>query len=523
MINYQELDALIEVFENRFEEINNRILNYIGSVLKDIGELTPSQAKKLQQMYTYGADMDKISKQLSNVSNISLEEINLLYEKVAKEEQDWSKPFFDANGITQIPLEDNILLQNIIRSAATLTQNTLYNISKTTAVGIKTAEGFKNLDTFYKESVDNAILAVATGVEDYNKVIRQSVKDLGNSGLRLKYDSGYTKRIDSAIRQNILDGVGYVAQNIAIQNGEAFGADGVEISAHSTCAPDHLPYQGRQYSKDEYDKLQDTLTRPIGEWNCRHFGYPIVLGISKPVNSKEEISEMERQSNKLIELDGETYTRYECTQLQRELETKMRYAKEERELYKTVGDVELQRKANEKIRILLNKYVEVSNKASIPTRLERAKLVRGKTKNSFEILGKNSIIKLSIDDENRIMKYDFSEAIKYRGKLNDRTVRKWYKYHDEQIPNLIDKTKTIEEQARQACDLRNKHRTQARDLMRNQETRKQVDLNRPNKTFDELLQYKINEKGMNREAAIIDILATATKTNKEVNTTFGLE
>ncbi len=99
---------------------------------------------------------------------------------------------------------------------------------------------------------------------------------------------------------------------------------------------------------------------------------------------------------------------------------------------------------------------------------------------------------------------DFSEMDEYKGKLSDRTVRKWYKYHDEQIPNIIDRTKNIEIQARQACELRNRHRTQARILMRDQE-KKRLDITDPNKSFEELLEQKMKEKKLNREDAIKDI------------------
>ena len=39
-------------------------------------------------------------------------------------------------------------------------------------------------------------------------------------------------------------------------HGQKFGADGVELSAHAICAPDHLAVQGRQFSNEEFDKMQ---------------------------------------------------------------------------------------------------------------------------------------------------------------------------------------------------------------------------------------------------------------------------
>ena len=371
MLSEERMQELAEQFEERFSRVCLRILQDMGETLKKTEDLTPSQVKKLQQMFTYGADVQDMTKQLARAAGTSMEDIRKLYEQVAKEEQDWSKPFYDAKGVTQIPFAENELLQNIVKAAAAVTKGELRNMSRTTTVGIRTKNGFQPLGSFYKKTVDEAISAVATGTMDYNSTVRQAIKDMGSSGLRVQYESGYTRRLDSAIRQNIIDGVSYIAQETARQAGEEFGADGVELSAHSPCAPDHLPYQGKQYSLREYDDLQASLKRPIGEWNCRHFPYPILLGISRPANSRAELAEMERESNRKIEIDGNEYTRYECTQLQRKLETKLRYAREEKAIYQAAGQPDLVREATEKIRILGNKYKDVSEKAGLPTRAER--------------------------------------------------------------------------------------------------------------------------------------------------------
>lgn len=389
MLNEDEINVLADIFAERFDNVNRRILEDIGHTIKRIGGLTPSQAKKLQQMYTYGADIDKITEQLAQASGQSLEDIKALYNEVAKEGYNWSKPFYEAKGLKQIPFKENKALQNLVLSTYRITNKELKNISLTTAVGVNTAGGFKPLGSFYKDTIDNAITAVATGTMDYNSAIKQAVKDLGGSGLRVRYESGYTRRIDSAARQNILDGISYIAQETAKSNGEEFGADGYEISAHATCAPDHLPYQGNQYTKAQFDKLQAGLKRPIGQWNCRHVIYPIILGVSAPAYSDEELKEFEINSNEKINIDGKDYTRYECSQIQRKLETKLRYARDEKAVYQAAGQADLVREATEKIRILGNKYKEVSEKAGLQTRAERMRTFSGeKADGTRTVVGK---------------------------------------------------------------------------------------------------------------------------------------
>ena len=53
---------------------------------------------------------------------------------------------------------------------------------------------------------------------------------------------------------------------------------------------------------------------------------------------------------------------------------------------------------------------------------------------------------------------DYNDIIHMKGKMSDRDARLWYVAHDKNIPDLIDRTKPIEDQARQACDLRNQDR-----------------------------------------------------------------
>lgn len=79
---------------------------------------------------------------------------------------------------------------------------------------------------------------------------------------------------------------------------------------------------------------------------------------------------------------------------------------------------------------------------------------------------------------------NFNEIQNLKGKLGNLETRLWYKAQDKKIPDLVDKSQSLENQARQASELRNQFRTQARDLMKDQEVRRQLDLKYPNLPFD---------------------------------------
>lgn len=76
------------------------------------------------------------------------------------------------------------------------------------------------------------------------------------------------------------------------------------------------------------------------------------------------------------------------------------------------------------------------------------------------------------------------------GSLSDKVTRQWYVLYDKKIPDMIDRNQSIEDQARQAHALRNQFRTNARDLMLNQDERKWLDKSHPNLTFEEQVDKK---------------------------------
>lgn len=115
------------------------------------------------------------------------------------------------------------------------------------------------------------------------------------------------------------------------------------------------------------------------------------------------------------------------------------------------------------------------------------------------------------------------EHLKQKGqKLTSERARWWYNIRDESIPRQIDKTKSIEEQAHQAFDLRNMYRTQTRELMGDRKKAAELDRDSPNPTWEGKIREKMEGKGLTRRQAIMDILKTSTKTNIEVNEKFGV-
>ena len=87
----------------------------------------------------------------------------------------------------------------------------------------------------------------------------------------------------------------------------------------------------------------------------------------------------------------------------------------------------------------------------------------------------------------------------------------------------IDTSQGLENQARQAYERRNANRTQARDLMADQEARRQLDKAHPNQSFAQLLEHKKKRYGLTDEAAYKDILRSSGTTNKQYDEKAGIK
>ena len=107
-------------------------------------------------------------------------------------------------------------------------------------------------------------------------------------------------------------------------------------------------------------------------------------------------------------------------------------------------------------------------------------------------------------------------------KFSNEEVRRMYVDQVSKIHESIDPSLPLEERALLAFEARNSLRTQARDHMADTKTRKILDENKPNLSFDDLLKSKMERKGLTREETLQDIYITATTTNQNVNSMFGI-
>lgn len=396
MLSENSINYLIQPIIDRQESINTFVLNTIASRVGEIGKISPEDLRRLKLLVIFGADIREMNSTLADMSKLQVRDIKGLIKDVAIETHTDAKPLYDYRHKSFVPYDKNIKLQRIVTSIGNQTAQTYTNLSNSKATGFLIRDlkhpgqlKFQSINDTYQTIMDEAIQSVKSGV-DYRVAMRKALKQLADSGIRrLYWDSGYTQRLDTAVRRNLLDAVRQIDQGVEDLIGKETGATGKELSAHINSAPDHEPFQGHQFTNKQYARLQSNedfediqgrhfsgVERIVGQWNCRHVARSIIVGVTKPKYTTEQLDKMiEDNAKGYTTPDGKHMTMYECTQMQRQLETKIRYAKDEQMALQAANDMAGARAARKKVVDLLDEYKKFSADCGLRPQLDRARVI----------------------------------------------------------------------------------------------------------------------------------------------------
>ena len=97
MLNNDRQEILVERLINRIEKLNEDILTTIGTRIKEIRKLTPSQAHQIKQMLVYGEDIEKIVQQISRITNMNIVDIYNIFNEVFNIIKDKDYYIFECN------------------------------------------------------------------------------------------------------------------------------------------------------------------------------------------------------------------------------------------------------------------------------------------------------------------------------------------------------------------------------------------------------------------------------------------
>lgn len=352
----------------------------IARVCRKIGKIGKMRKKELEKF-----DADKEAKKeweriVAALAIATALNIRTLKKAYISEFEAWEKQneyLYQYRGKNPLGVK-NGTLQGIIDRYVKQNGKDVLNLTNTKALSVLDRNGNPVLfqDAIYK-SFGDAVKTVTEGRADFYTTMRNTVQNLGGGGCRVNYGEGITRRLDTVVRQNMAYGIKQAHKEYNELVGREIGADGIEIDYHSNSRPSHRYMQGKQYAKGAEGKTVNGVFYPsvakegvydrlYEDYNCRHYETDIILGVSEPRYSAEELKRFDEQDKRIYKVGNLEGDGYFFSQKMRGLETEIRRCKDEINALKAFGNSEQQIKdIRQRIKTVREKYNEIAEVTGI--------------------------------------------------------------------------------------------------------------------------------------------------------------
>lgn len=369
-IDNEKLEAYAQMIYERENQFSKFTLETIAKRIKATGQLSAYDQTALKNIADISGDIDKITKELAKITGMNIKDIEKIYTQVINDGVNTYKPLYDLLGREYLPITENEHAMKLVRHWAELTSEKMINLSHTKALGFVDQNGnFTQLAGAYQRTIDDAVVAVSNGTSDFNSAMKGTIESLGGSGIEVWYGGGVHRSLESMVRQNLLWGAKQAAQSYDDYVSEDLGLDGFEVDAHAGCRPSHEFMQGKMFSYNgtkvvdgvEYPDGAEALKR-LEDYNCLHFKTGVLLGVSQPTYSQEELDRIHKETTETIEYNGKEKTLYEWKQTQRRLEREYRKAQTQSDMFKASGNNVAARDYRDKAKAIRDTYDDLTNK-----------------------------------------------------------------------------------------------------------------------------------------------------------------
>ncbi len=330
MLSPEYYESCADLVVKQYAELENAIIRDIIRRMMKTGMVTESAKWQAEMLQEAGLIYDDIVQSIADRTDACAEQVKTLFEDAGVETVQIDNEVYREAGKVPVDIRQSSSMRQVLEAGYRKTLGLLDNLTST----MPTAG-----QRLYINACNQAYMKVVSGAFSYQEAIVQAVRDISASGLKvIYYDSGHRDKIDVAVRRSVLTGVGQTCREIGKMNAEENGCDLMEISAHAGARPDHAVWQGQLVDLTgkrvgemidgkrilSLDDIGYGLITGFGGVNCRHDWYPYFEGYSVPLYTKERL---EKLNSRDISYNGEKYTLYEITQMQRKGERKVRELK----------------------------------------------------------------------------------------------------------------------------------------------------------------------------------------------------
>ena len=362
--------------EALFYSLQGRIYSDVVRRIKKAGEITSTADYQINKLLILGNSTEFIEQEIKELTGLTDPEIWALYDKVCDWEYVRYKDAYEQINGHFVPLEENKQVRQWAEAIVKQTKGEIKNITRSMGFSVDIGGGrtaFTPFAEYYQKYLDRACMDIVTGAFDYNTVMRRVVKEMTASGLRtVDYASGYSCRTLVAVRRAIMTGVSQLSAQINEKIAKDLGTDTFEVTWHAGHRPSHW-WGGNVYTKQELISVcgLGDVSGLCGA-NCRHSYMAFVKGYSVRTYTPEQLRELERKEQQTRPYNGKEYTPYQASQVQRQMETKMRnqraYVKGLQQGGGSTDDVIA---AKSRYLNTLHQYQNFSKKMKLPEQMER--------------------------------------------------------------------------------------------------------------------------------------------------------
>lgn len=389
------LDAIPEEAAGLFRALELTLLKDISTRLTLSGKLNEVTISDIKALRALGLNTAEIRKAVLETTKLGKKELD----KAIAEAVRYNQAYYDeVITLADITVPDTLVSVADIAAIQKQSLDTFRNITQSMGFLVDAGRTMLPPARAYQWALDSALMQVQSGAISYSQAIANATRQLADSGLKVvEYESkeqpgkiGHIDQADVAVRRAVLTGVSQVCDKYTDQAAEYLDSPYVEISAHAGARDipypnpwsSHKDWQGKVYyqskhgEKDPLGKYPDLVEKTgYGEVdgllgaNCRHIRYVWVEGVSERTYTDEQLRNIDPPP---VEYEGKTYTHYEATQKQREIERTVRKWERREAAATNSQDKQI---AKIRIRTLKQKYKEFSSAADLRMQPERMKVI----------------------------------------------------------------------------------------------------------------------------------------------------
>lgn len=358
------------------KDLEDKILIDVIHRVKKNNEITSTADNLLYRLRQYAAFDKSIKAYIQDAIKLTDKEIDNIFDDALEKGYTRDKELYKATGKQFVEYKDNEPLQQLVEAVKKQTKEEIRNITQTTGfmANVNGRKVYTPASQFLQDKLDKASYSTMTGSYSYDNIIKETVKEIANSGIRtIDYASGRSMNTVSAVRMCVVTGINQVVGKITDSNAEKLDTEYFEVSWHATARPSHQVWQGRVYSKKELE-IVCGLGTPGGLLgvNCYHSYFPFVKGVSKRTYTDKQLEEMQAEENTKVAYGGKEYTKYEATQQMRKLESIMRKQRMQIKLLKEGGANEEDIiNASASYRGTSQQYAKFADKMQLPMERQR--------------------------------------------------------------------------------------------------------------------------------------------------------